>query len=74
MIAHRTARDYVVAAAVAHSNLTTWGAVVALLEGGLLYGATPPAKGQVIAIAKREQKKLLRAYDIALSKTTRGTS
>lgn len=65
-----TQKRYVVAAAEAHTNLTTWGAVIALLEGGLLYGATSPAASRVIDIAKREQKKYLAAYDAAIVKAT----
>lgn len=63
-------REHVVAASEALANLTTWGAVIALLEGGLLYGRTTPAKSRVIAVAKREQQKHLTAYDAAMTAAT----
>lgn len=55
-------------AANAHTNLNTWGAVIAILEGGMLYGNPGQHKtaARVIAIAKDEQAKFLRIYDAAL--------
>lgn len=64
-------REHVIAAAEAHTNLNTWGAVIALLEGGLLYGRTTAACDRVIRIAKREQDKYLKAHDAALSRAVR---
>lgn len=54
------------AACNAHSNLNMWGAVIALLEGGLFYEArTHKPIGRVIAIAKAEMQKELTHLDAA---------
>lgn len=71
--AQQVQKRHVIAAAEAHTNLTTWGAVIALLEGGLLYGRTTPVAGRVIDIAKREQSKYLKALDAAVAKATGAT-
>lgn len=53
-------------AARAHTNLNTWGAVVALLESGLLYpGHSHQAVDRVIKIAKAEMQRHLKQYDAA---------
>lgn len=59
--------DLVKMAAEAHTNLNTWGAIIALLESGLLYGDTSEhrAADRVIKIAKREAQKFLNQYDVA---------
>jgi len=59
------------AAADAHTNLNTWGAVIALLEGGLLYGPTRHPVDRVIAIAKREQQRYLSTFDRELLRATK---
>lgn len=62
-----TANDFAVAAATARANLNTWGAVIALLEGGTLSGAnTHAAQQRVIKVAKNEMRKHLDEYDAAL--------
>ena len=66
----QTAEQHAKAAADAHTNLNTWGAIIALLEGGLLYGPAKSndARAKVIALAKREQAKYLDAYDAAIAR------
>lgn len=60
-------RDLVKQAAEAHSNINAWGAVIALLEGGLFYGGEGngeySAIGRVIKIAQIRQKINLARYD-----------
>lgn len=58
-------RDYVVEAAEAHTNLNTWHSVIALLEGGSLYGGRHGAAERVISIAKSEAAKELKLFDKA---------
>jgi len=58
-------------AATANANLNTWGAVVALLEGGLLSGPSKhynPAKSKIIDIAKAQMQQELKRYDAALAR------
>jgi len=56
--------DHVRDGAEAHSNLNTWHAVIAILEGGLLYGGrTDKPSHRIIAIAKAESLKELALYD-----------
>lgn len=50
-------------AAEAHSNLNTYAAVVALMEGGLIYGIRHAAATKIIRICKQEQQHFLRVYD-----------
>lgn len=64
-------RERVEAAARAHTNLTMWGAVIALLESGLMYeGVSHATVQRVIAIAQRQQRRHLDQYDAALAKVT----
>ena len=58
-------RDYVVEAAEAHTNLNTWHSVIALLEGGTLYGGRHGMAERVILIAKSEAAKELKLFDKA---------
>lgn len=59
-------------ACAAHSNLNTWGAVIALLEGGLLYdGSNHRAVTAVINTAKREQQHHLKQLDRALAEVVK---
>ena len=55
-------------AAHAHTNLNTWGCVIAILEGSLLYGDSSQhrAATTVINIAKKEEQKFLRIFDSAM--------
>jgi hypothetical protein len=64
----KTAKQYAAEAARAMANLNTWGAVVALLEGGTLSGGeTYAAQQRVIKIAQAEMQKHLVQYDRALA-------
>ena len=62
-------KDHAREAALWHTNLNTWGAVVALLEGGLLYDGESSHKDtmKVIEIAKRRQLACLNKHDAALA-------
>lgn len=53
-------------AARAHSNLSTFAAVEALLEGGVVYGDVPAAR-RIIEICKKEAQRQLRLYDAAIA-------
>lgn len=57
------------AVAQAHTNLNTWQGVIAILEGGMLYGADSnhASARRVIEIAKKEQQKWLRISDSQLA-------
>ena len=70
MSKQKDVRDLVALAAEAHSNLNAWGAVIALLEGGLFYGKTDPAVQRVIEIAKKRQLAYLVQYDEARAKAS----
>lgn len=64
----KSAKDYAKDAATAYANLHTWGAVVALLEGGTLIGSnTHAAQRRVIKIAKAEIHKHLVEHDMAIA-------
>lgn len=64
----KTAIAYAKDAATANANLNTWGAVVALLEGGTLSGGnTHAAQRRVIKIAQAEMQKHLVEYDRAIA-------
>lgn len=49
-------------AARAHTNLNTFAAVVAVLEGGCVYGDNATAR-KIIALAQAEQRRQLRIHD-----------
>lgn len=49
----------------AHTNLNTYGAVVALLEGGTVYGGRNSGSDRIIRIAQAEMQKEFRLYDAA---------
>lgn len=55
----------------AHTNLSVFDCVVALLESGSIYGGvgSEKAKEQIIKAAKKEQARLLGIYDNAVSVT-----
>lgn len=58
-------------AATARANLNTWGAVIALLESGLLTGPSAAyykAEQSVIKIAKAQIQAELKRYDAALAR------
>jgi hypothetical protein len=57
-------------AATANANLNTWGAVIALLESGLLSGPSKnyyKASSQIIKIAKAQMQADLARYDAAMA-------
>lgn len=48
----------------AHSNLTSWSAVKALLEGGIFYGSRPQkAHSKILKIVNTEIRRELEEYD-----------
>lgn len=53
----------------AHANLTTFQAVVALLEGGCVYGGVGSDKAaqRIIKLARAEQQRLLKIHDTAIA-------
>lgn len=58
-------------AATANANLNTWGAVIALLESGLLSGPSAhyyKASSQIIKLAKAQMQAELTRYDAALAR------
>ena len=57
-------KDHIKEAAEAHSTLTVFAAVAALLEGGLVYCPEAyKAADQIIRIANSVQQRMLRKYD-----------
>jgi hypothetical protein len=59
-------------AAQAHTNLTMFHAVMQLMEGGVLYGASPQGSAaKIIRICKDEAAKQLRLFDAAMAKVER---
>jgi hypothetical protein len=59
------------AAATANANINTWGAVIALLESGLLSGPSKDyyrASSKVIQVAKAQMQADLKRYDAALAR------
>lgn len=55
-------------AAEAHTNLTTFGSIISVLEGGSIYGGSPRtdrAVSRIIRTCKDEQKRLINEYDDA---------
>lgn len=68
----RPSRDRLKEAMHAHTNLNTFAAVVSLLEGGHLYGATSDGAAQrIIEICKAEQDRCLARYDAAVAALAR---
>jgi hypothetical protein len=64
--------DHIKEAMNAHTNLTVFSAVQALLENGLIYGPEPAAVRKIIAICKAEQQRQLRIMDAAKAKAEKG--
>lgn len=63
------------AAARAHSNLCVFGAIVAMLEGGVIEGlSAEKAKEKIIRICKQEQQRQLTLFDQAAHKILRDQS
>ena len=53
-------------AARAHSNLNTYYAVIALMEGGLLYDGRHRIADQIVSLCKRQAATELAIYDRAV--------
>jgi hypothetical protein len=63
----------VLIAAEAHTDLTVFGIVAGILEGGHLYRSKSQAAAeQITRICQREQQRLLREYDNAVAATKGG--
>ena len=62
-------RDYVKAAARAHTDLNIFYGIIALLEGGLISSAGDRAAQRIIEICKRQGAKSLALYDKAIAST-----
>lgn len=58
-----------------HTNLNTFGAVVALLEGGTVYGTVGSERcaKKVIDLCKQEMNRLIVRYDTMLAAPTHHT-
>ena len=54
-------------AAEAHSNLTVYGAVISILEGGCIHGGRYKDSNRIIKIAKEAMQKELILYDAAVA-------
>ena len=66
-----TKEDAAKEAATANANLNAWGAVIALMESGLLSGPSKnyySSVSKVVAIAKAQMQRELTRYDTALAK------
>ncbi len=66
----KKSREAAVAAAEAHTNLNLWGSVIALLEGGLIYGGRDRAAKKIIKMCRAEQQAELKIYDANLEKVS----
>lgn len=64
----KTKAQYARLAMEAHSNLNIYHAIVAILEGGCLYGAREKTAQKIIALCKAEGFKELKIMDAALEK------
>lgn len=52
----------------AHTNLSMFGAVIALMESGCIYGPTPhKTVEKIVNLCKAEQLRQLRLYDEAIN-------
>lgn len=61
-------KDPVQVAVEAHTNLNIFGAIIAILEGGSIYGGTAQAAADaIIQRCQREQQRQLAEYDRALA-------
>jgi len=57
-------KQHIKNAAHAHSNLTSWSAVKALIEGGIFYGSRPnKAHSKILTIVDKEIHRELEEYD-----------
>lgn len=55
------------AAMDAHCNLNIFAAIVAILEGGTIYGGENAAAKKIIAICQAEQQRQLKLQDKAIA-------
>lgn len=62
-------KKHITEACKAHTNLSVFECVVALLESGSVYGGvgSEKARARIISAAKKEQTRLLGIYDNAVS-------
>lgn len=60
-----TTQEAAKAMAQAHTDLNVFGAIVELLEGGLVSADVQPDDFRIIDLAKRAQQRCLRRYDEA---------
>jgi 23S rRNA maturation-related 3'-5' exoribonuclease YhaM len=60
-------------AAAAQSNLTTFGQVVMMMEGGSMYGDVPAAR-RITKICNEEMQRQLKKYDAALAKVEKAAA
>lgn len=51
----------------AHTNLNVFATVVAILEGGLIYGGQNKAAQKIISICQKEQARQLHKLDAAVA-------
>lgn len=59
----------------AHTDLTVFGAVIAILEGGCLYSpSSNTAAQQIINICQQEQQRHIRVVDAAMARQGKGES
>lgn len=64
-----TRKQYIQRAARAHSDITTLGGVIALLEGGTIYCSESHATvEQIIRLCNWQSQRLLSMYDEAVEK------
>lgn len=77
-MADKSNKDHAREAARAHTSLNTFGTVVAILEGGLVYGGhgstADATAAKIIKLCHAEMSKQLRIYDrhvAAIAKDTK---
>ena len=63
------AKGHAIAAAKAHTDLNTFAAVIAILEGGVIYTSSGARlASEIIRLCRAQAVKQLRAYDAALER------
>jgi hypothetical protein len=70
-VARKTLKDRIAEAATAHTDLTMFYGVVALLEGGTVSADADPDAQRIIAICKKAAGKCLRRMDDAINDAVR---
>ena len=61
----KTLKDALLLMSESHTNLNAYGAVIALMEGGMIYGGRHAAARRIIKIARAEQQKELALHNKA---------